>query len=86
MAYFGWLISVAFRMYMIRHGIGGTKDVPKISFEVVGSTGNIYRTIIGKVPTCDCPDVKFRKVQCKHMCFGKSQPTQQIHIPTLFHK
>ncbi|KAJ5426732.1 hypothetical protein N7465_001802 [Penicillium sp. CMV-2018d] len=56
-------------MYMIRHGIGGTKDAPKIPFEVVGSTGNIYRTIIGKVPTCDCPDVRFRKVQCKHMCF-----------------
>ncbi|KAJ5931432.1 hypothetical protein N7516_005921 [Penicillium verrucosum] len=56
-------------MYMIRHGICGTKDVPKISFEVVGSTGNIYRTIIDEVPTCDCPDVKFRKVQCKHICF-----------------
>lgn len=79
MAYFGWLIRVAFRMYMIRHGISGTKDVPKISFEVVGSTGNIYRTIIGNLPTCDCPDVRFRKAQCKHMCFGKSQPTQQIH-------
>ncbi|KAJ9482357.1 hypothetical protein VN97_g11073 [Penicillium thymicola] len=50
-------------MYMIRHGISGTKDVPKISFEVVGSTGSIYRTIIDKVPTCDCPDVRFRKVQ-----------------------
>ncbi|CAI7634587.1 unnamed protein product [Penicillium crustosum] len=56
-------------MYMIRHGISGTKDVPKISFEVVGSTGNIYRTIIGNLPTCDCPDVRFRKAQCKHMCF-----------------
>ncbi|KAJ5608322.1 hypothetical protein N7537_004941, partial [Penicillium hordei] len=64
-----WLNSPPDDMYMIRHGIGGTKDVPKISFEVVGSTGNIYRTIIGKVPTCDCPDVRFRKVQCKHMCF-----------------
>ncbi|KAJ5704778.1 hypothetical protein N7536_000467 [Penicillium majusculum] len=57
------------KMYMIRHSISRTKDVPQISFEVVGSTGNIYRTIIGNVPFCDCPDVRFRKVQCKHMCF-----------------
>lgn len=74
MAYFDWLISVVFSMYMIRHSIGGTANAPKMAFEVVGSTGNIYRTTIGKVATCDCPDVRFRKVQCKHICFGKSQP------------
>ncbi|KGO68410.1 hypothetical protein PITC_070350 [Penicillium italicum] len=62
-------------MCMIRHSIGGTANVPKMTFEVVGSTGNVYKTIIGKVPTCDCPDVIFRKVQCKHICFGKSQPS-----------
>ncbi|KAK4867399.1 hypothetical protein LT330_000909 [Penicillium expansum] len=69
MAYFDWLISVVFSMYMIRHSIGGTANAPKMAFEVVGSTGNIYRTTIGKVATCDCPDVRFRKVQCKHICF-----------------
>ncbi|CAG8891163.1 unnamed protein product [Penicillium egyptiacum] len=69
MAYIDWLISVAFSMYMIRHQIGGTKHIPQISFEVVGSTGNIYETVIGKVPTCNCPDVIFRKTQCKHICF-----------------
>jgi hypothetical protein len=62
-------------MYMIRHKVGGTQDIPQISFEVVGSTGNIYKTVIGKVPTCDCPDVRFRKTQCKHICFGKYQPS-----------
>ncbi|EKV19523.1 hypothetical protein PDIG_02520 [Penicillium digitatum PHI26] len=41
-----------------------------MTFEVVGSTGNIYKTSIGNVPTCDCPDVRFRKVQCKHICFS----------------
>ncbi|KAJ5790439.1 uncharacterized protein N7518_007450 [Penicillium psychrosexuale] len=69
MAYFDWLINVAFSMYMMRHNIGGTKNVPKISFEVVGSTGNIYKTVIARVPTCDCPDFKFRRAQCKHICF-----------------
>jgi hypothetical protein len=62
-------------MYMIRHKVGGTQDIPQISFEVVGSTGNIYKTVIGKLPTCDCPDVRFRKTQCKHICFGKYQPS-----------
>ncbi|KAJ6179252.1 hypothetical protein N7519_009713 [Penicillium mononematosum] len=45
------------------------QDIPQILFEVVGSTGNIYKTVIGKVPTCDCPDARFRKTQCKHICF-----------------
>ncbi|KAJ5529987.1 hypothetical protein N7527_003380 [Penicillium freii] len=58
------------------------QDAPKISFEVVGSTGNIYRTIIGKVPTCDCPDVRFRKVQCKHMCFDTYHTYSAPYRPT----
>ncbi|KAJ5044625.1 hypothetical protein NUH16_001431 [Penicillium rubens] len=62
-------VQLPFSMYMIRHKVGGTQDIPQISFEVVGSTGNIYKTVIGKVPTCDCPDVRFRKTQCKHICF-----------------
>ncbi|KAJ5229688.1 hypothetical protein N7489_010396 [Penicillium chrysogenum] len=64
-----WLASPPDGMYMIRHKVGGTQDIPQISFEVVGSTGNIYKTVIGKLPTCDCPDVRFRKTQCKHICF-----------------
>ncbi|KAJ5745472.1 hypothetical protein N7520_010654 [Penicillium odoratum] len=44
-------------------------DEPEISFDIVGSTGNIYKTIIGKEPTCDCPDGK-RGNQCKHICYA----------------
>ncbi|OQE08543.1 hypothetical protein PENVUL_c009G03219 [Penicillium vulpinum] len=64
-----WLANLAFSMNIISHDIGGTKDVPEISFDVVGSTGSIYKTVIGKVPRCECPDYRFRKAQCKHICF-----------------
>ncbi|KAJ5963453.1 uncharacterized protein N7479_003329 [Penicillium vulpinum] len=58
-----WLANLAFSMNIISHDIGGTKDVPEISFDVVGSTGSIYKTVIGKVPRCECPDYRFRKAQ-----------------------
>ncbi|KAJ5150659.1 uncharacterized protein N7500_010848 [Penicillium coprophilum] len=45
------------------------QEAPEISFEVTGSTSNIYKTVIAKLPRCTCPDVKFRKSQCKHICF-----------------
>ncbi|KAG0156792.1 hypothetical protein PDIDSM_3973 [Penicillium digitatum] len=48
------------------HNVDETANIPKMTFEVVGSTGNIYKTSIGNVPTCDCPDVRFRKVQFLH--------------------
>ncbi|KAJ5446604.1 hypothetical protein N7445_001425 [Penicillium cf. griseofulvum] len=59
-------------MSITAHTIGGTKDVPEISFDVVGSTGSVYKTVIGKVPRCNCPDVRFQKAQYKHICFDTS--------------
>ncbi|KAJ5373457.1 hypothetical protein N7517_005463 [Penicillium concentricum] len=58
-------------MSITAHNIGGTAEVPEISFDVVGSRGHIYKTVIGKLPRCNCPDVRFRKAQCKHICFAR---------------
>lgn len=58
------------RLFILGHTVTGVDDDPVISFDIVGSTGNIYRTTIGKVPTCTCPDARFRKAQCKHICYG----------------
>ncbi|KAJ5081490.1 hypothetical protein NUU61_009754 [Penicillium alfredii] len=57
------------RMFIVGHTVGGTEEVPEISFDIIGSTGNLYKTIIGKVPTCDCPDSR-KGNQCKHICYG----------------
>lgn len=52
-------------------------DVPEFYFDVVGSTGNIYKVKIGKLPSCDCPDALFRcRGECKHIIYGTSSSTQ----------
>lgn len=56
-------------MYVVGHTVGGTGDVPEISFDMVGTTGNLYKTVIGKVPSCDCPDA-MKGNQCKHIFYG----------------
>lgn len=57
-------------MFIVDQRLDGTEDVPEMSFEVVGSTGNLYRTTIKKDPQCDCPD-GMKGNQCKHICYGK---------------
>lgn len=56
-------------MYVVGHTVEIIDDVPQMKFDVVGSTGNIYKTIIGKVPTCNCPDA-LKGNQCKHILYG----------------
>lgn len=58
-------------MFVVGHTVSGTDEAPEITFDIVGSTGNLYKTVIGKVPTCDCPDAA-KGNQCKHICYGKS--------------
>jgi len=36
---------------------------------VLGSTGNIYTVLIGRVPSCDCPDHLRKSDVCKHLFF-----------------
>ncbi|KAK5787673.1 hypothetical protein VI817_010170 [Penicillium citrinum] len=55
-------------MFIVDQRLGGTEDVPEMTFEVVGSTGNLYLTTIKKDPECDCPDGK-KGNQCKHICY-----------------
>ncbi|CAB9513678.1 RING finger domain protein (Znf1) [Seminavis robusta] len=38
-------------------------------FRVAGSTGNVYTTTIGKVPSCTCPDYQKKQDACKHTLF-----------------
>jgi|SaaInlStandDraft_4_1057021.scaffolds.fasta_scaffold05022_1 hypothetical protein len=46
---------------------------PKIkyerSFDIMGTTGNVYTVDIKKTPTCTCPDHKTRNRRCKHIYF-----------------
>ncbi|KAN0125069.1 hypothetical protein V8E52_001621, partial [Russula decolorans] len=37
-------------------------------FKVLGSTGNVYTVLIGRLPSCDCPDAA-RGNHCKHILF-----------------
>lgn len=43
-------------------------DELREEFKVLGSTGNVYTVIIGKVPSCNCPDAS-RGHHCKHILF-----------------
>ncbi|PYH89719.1 hypothetical protein BO71DRAFT_402836 [Aspergillus ellipticus CBS 707.79] len=57
------------RMFVVGHSTATNVDeAPEMSFDIVGTTGNIYKTVIGKVPTCSCPDAK-KGNQCKHICY-----------------
>lgn len=58
-------------MFVVGHTVNGLlSENPEISFDIVGSTGNMYKTTIRKDPTCDCPDGKSGN-QCKHICYGE---------------
>ncbi|KAE8371561.1 RING finger domain protein [Aspergillus bertholletiae] len=56
------------RMFVLGHTVTGADDVPEMRFDIAGTTGNIYQTVIGKEPTCTCPDAR-KGNQCKHICY-----------------
>ncbi|RAL16508.1 RING finger protein [Aspergillus homomorphus CBS 101889] len=60
--------AVSQRMFVVGHSVTLVDGVLVMSFDIVGTTGNLYKTTIGKVPTCDCPDAR-RGNQCKHICY-----------------
>lgn len=47
------------------------------SFEIIGSTGNIYTVKINRFPSCSCPDYRQRQSTCKHIYFTLSKVLQQ---------
>lgn len=72
-------------MYVVGHTVTDVEGVPKMEFDIVGTTGNIYKTTIGKVPFCNCPDGR-KGNQCKHICYGTSAPIthpQSLSIPPI---
>ncbi len=72
-------------MFVVGHTVDGTSEVPEITFDIVGSTGNLYKTTIGKVPTCDCPDAA-KGNQCKHICYGKPSKPLVYYLAALPHR
>ncbi|EPS31146.1 hypothetical protein PDE_06101 [Penicillium oxalicum 114-2] len=58
------------RMFIVGQQVCETDDLLEFYFHVVGSTGNIYTVKIGKLPSCNCPDAKFRgRGECKHIIY-----------------
>ncbi|KAJ5747860.1 uncharacterized protein N7511_009556 [Penicillium nucicola] len=59
------------KMFVINHNLDHVGKVPVITFDIAGTTGNLYKTSIGRFPSCDCPDSKFRRglSQCKHIIY-----------------
>ncbi|KAI9376547.1 hypothetical protein BJX61DRAFT_324824 [Aspergillus egyptiacus] len=62
--------AITQRMFVVGQTVTGTDDVPELTFDIVGTTGNLYKTVIGKEPTCSCPDAR-KGNQCKHICYVK---------------
>jgi len=59
-----------------------TMNVLERSYEVMGTTGNVYNVCIKTSPTCTCPDYETRQKRCKHIYFVlsrimKVQPEQE---------
>lgn len=73
-------------MFIVGQRVRETAEVPEFHFDVVGSTGNIYNVKIGKLPSCDCPDGKFRgRGECKHIVYGMSSTLNSIYsLPSAF--
>ncbi|CAI7616854.1 unnamed protein product [Penicillium bialowiezense] len=50
------------RMIIIGHSISESdRWGTTITFDIVGSVGNIYKVVVKESPTCDCPDSMYRK-------------------------
>lgn len=56
------------RMCVVEHCVTEVDDAPEVVFTMAGTTGNLYKVVIGKVPSCDCPDGG-KGNQCKHIFY-----------------
>ncbi|KAG2019600.1 hypothetical protein CC2G_005023 [Coprinopsis cinerea AmutBmut pab1-1] len=61
--------------YMLDRNRNG--DELKETFQVSGSTGNVYTVVIDKIPSCTCPDA-MKGNHCKHILFIF---TKVLHVP-----
>ncbi|EAS33146.3 uncharacterized protein CIMG_04170 [Coccidioides immitis RS] len=56
------------RMFIVKRQREETTRGPEETVHIVGTTGNIYKVVIGKVPACSCPDA-MKGNQCKHIVY-----------------
>lgn len=49
--------------------IQGKKKMVRCDFRLAGSTGNVYKVSLDKVPSCTCPDFEKTQDCCKHIVF-----------------
>ncbi|WEW55528.1 hypothetical protein PRK78_000959 [Emydomyces testavorans] len=56
------------RMFVIKRQREETVEGPEEMVHIVGTTGNVYKVVIGKVPSCSCPDA-LKGNQCKHIVY-----------------
>ena len=53
------------KIYLVNRNVNDTNA----TFDVMGTTGNIYSVKLSGFPTCSCPDFTQRKRRCKHIFF-----------------
>ncbi|GJN70174.1 Znf1 [Purpureocillium lilacinum] len=56
------------RFYVLKRTPTGTVECPEETFEMTGSTGNVYTVHIGRQPQCNCPHAR-KGNQCKHVLY-----------------
>ncbi|KAI9829046.1 MAG: hypothetical protein M1832_000069 [Thelocarpon impressellum] len=56
-------------MFVIDRIKKGSEDMPTETFQMAGTTGNVYSVVIDRVPTCTCPDNSLKRKQCKHIIY-----------------
>lgn len=58
-------------MFVLGWSVNWVDEYPVMEFDVAGTTGNLYKVTVGKVPFCSCPD-SLKGNQCKHIFYGTS--------------
>ncbi|KND90934.1 Mitogen-activated protein kinase kinase kinase 1 [Tolypocladium ophioglossoides CBS 100239] len=56
------------RFYVLMRTRGGNAECPEETFEMTGSTGNVYTVCIGEKPSCNCPHA-MKGNECKHVFY-----------------
>ncbi|KAI0405934.1 hypothetical protein F4802DRAFT_596606 [Xylaria palmicola] len=72
------LTSRPARFYVLGRSPCGTDDCPEERIEITGSTGNIYKVHIARLPSCDCPHGS-KGNQCKHIIYVMSRVLRARH-------
>lgn len=60
------------RMYVLDRQQSDNSGIPTETVTIAGTTGNVYRVTIGRVPSCDCPYAR-KGNQCKHIAYVLSR-------------